>query len=156
LRYYQAALAVRPHHTIVMSHIGLTLRELREWDEAVAHFEGGLGLGSEPESISLRANLARGLLDKGDIERGAALEREIVLPRPNSVRGHCNLGAALIQGGRLDEALGSLRRGQRLAVEQGSFFRAEAERLLRLGERLAEAAHRLASGKAEPANAAET
>src|SRR5262249_36817855 len=63
LRYYQAALAVRPHHTIVMSHIGLTLNDLREWDEAIAHFERALALAGEPESISLRANLALALHD---------------------------------------------------------------------------------------------
>jgi eukaryotic-like serine/threonine-protein kinase len=156
LRYYQAALAARPHHTIVMSHIGLTLKELREWDEAVAHFERALALAGEPESIGLRGNLALVLADKGDVERSVALLRENVRLRPNQVRANCNLGEGLIKLGRFDEALESLRRGRQLAVEQGSFFRAAAEQLLGVGERLADADHRLAAGKPEPADAAES
>jgi serine/threonine-protein kinase len=155
LKYYQAALAVRPHHAIIMNHIGLTLNELCEWDEATAHFERALVLADEPDSIGLRNNLAQVLLDKGDVERAAALFRENVRLRPTQVRLHCNLGVALKQTGKFAESLESFRRGHQLAVEQDSPYRPQVEEALRKAQRVAELDRRLVAGKPEPASAFE-
>jgi serine/threonine-protein kinase len=156
LKYYQAALAVRPHHAIVMTHIGTTLGARRDWEEAVAHFERALALADEADSIGLRNNLADVLLDKGDFQGAEALYRENVGLRPGAVRTNSNLGAVLLKQGKFAEGLESLRRAQQLAVEQDSFFRPYAEHNVRLAERLLEADRRLAAGKAEPADADES
>jgi tetratricopeptide (TPR) repeat protein len=155
LRYYQAALAVRPHHTIVLSHMGLTLNNRRDWDEAIALFERALALADKAGSIGLRNNLALVLMDKGDLEGAAALLRENVRLRPTQVRPHCNLGGVLQQLGRFAEALESLRRGHQLAVEQGSFFRSQAEQDVRSAKRVVELDRRLAAGMPESAGATE-
>src|SRR5262249_13865883 len=69
LRFYQAALAVRPHHVVVQSHLGLNARRRREWDEAVAVLERALERvgDDDPLSVSLRNNLAVVLMDKEDL-----------------------------------------------------------------------------------------
>jgi serine/threonine-protein kinase len=153
LRFYQAALAVRPHHTIVLSHMGLNLNQRRDWDEAVALFERALALTDEAGSIALRNHLALVLADKGDIERSVALLRENVRLRPAMERTHLHLGLRLRQSGRLAESLESIKRGHQLAVETGSRFRGDAERMVRDGEALAEMERRLATGETELAKA---
>jgi serine/threonine-protein kinase len=155
LKYYQAALAVRPHHAIIMNHIGLTLNELCEWDEATDHFERALVRADEPDAIGLRNNLAQVLLDKGDVEGAAALFRENVRLRPTQVRLHCNLGVGLQRLGRFTEAVESFRRGHQLAVMQDSIYRPQVEEALRRVQHVAELDRRLATGKLEPVGAFE-
>ncbi len=155
LKYYQAALAVRPHHTIVMTHIATTLGDRRDWDEAIAQFKWALDRADEAESLGLRNNLALLLEDRGDPEGAEDLLRKNVTLRPAAVRTNDSLGGALIKQGKFAEGLESCRRAQQLAVEQHSFFRPYAEHNLRVAEHLLEVDRRLAAGKAEPSDADE-
>jgi tetratricopeptide (TPR) repeat protein len=155
LRYNQAALAVRPHHTIVLSHMGFALAEQRDWEEAIALFERALALADEPGSIGLRNNLASVLMDKGDFEAAVALFRENVRLRPNQVRTHLGLGLALRDLGSLAESLEESRRGQQRAIETGSPFRSIAEQEVREAERLVALDRRLSTGAPKAAPAAE-
>jgi serine/threonine protein kinase/Flp pilus assembly protein TadD len=157
LRYYQAALAVRPHHAMLQSQMAANLGARRYWDEAIAGFREVLaGMPEDATgSFGLRNNLAVVLADKGDIEGALALFRVNERVRPNQVRTHVHLGQCLKQLGRFTEALESFRRAQQLATEQGSFYRPQAERMAREGERLVGLDRRLESGQPNPAGAEE-
>ena len=154
LRFYQAALAVRPHHTLVLSEMGVTLYLRRDWDEAISLYERALA--DEPGSIGLRNNLAAVLLDKGDIEGAVALFRENVRLRPALARSHFSLGRGLNRLGRFADALESLRRAHQLATETGAWLPSAAEKAVRDTERLVELDRRLSAGKPEPSDAAES
>jgi serine/threonine-protein kinase len=156
LRFYQAALAVRPHHAIVLSHMGINLRSRRHWDESIAHFEEALTRADETESIGLRNNLATVLYEKGDIEGAVALLRENVRLRPTGVRTQFSLGVGLVHLGKFDDALESFRRAHQLATETGSRFRVHAGQAVREVERLMELDRRLSAGKPEPKDADES
>jgi tetratricopeptide (TPR) repeat protein len=148
LRYYQAALAVRPHHVVVQSHLGLNARRRCEWDEAVAVLERALQRVPEddPLSLSLRNNLAVVLMDREDVEGALALFRRNLKIRPNHVRTHLNVGRCFTRLGRLPEALESHRRAHEAAVETVSPHREQAERELREAKQRVELERFLSSG----------
>jgi serine/threonine-protein kinase len=158
LRFYQAALAVRPHHIVVQSHLGLNARRRLEWDEAVAVLERALlRVGEEDSlSVSLRNNLAVVLMDREDVAGALALFRRNLLIRPRQVRTHLNVARCLSRLGRLTEALESYRRAHRVAVETGSPHRALAEREAREAEQRVELERRLEAGRPETASAGES
>jgi tetratricopeptide (TPR) repeat protein len=137
--------------------MGYSLRDRRHWKEAIAAMQDVLARIPEGTagSIGLRDNLAIALMDKGDTEEAVKLFHENIRIWPNAAGVRLNLGAALIELGRFPEALEALRRGQQLANETGSRFRAPAERLVREAERLVELDRRLETGKPDPAHAAE-
>jgi serine/threonine-protein kinase len=157
LRYYQAALAVGPHNVVLYCHIGDNLLDRCYWHEAAAVFGEALGKMADdaPQSVGLRNSLGLVLVEKGDLDGALALFQENVRIGPRQAGTHLSLGECLKQLGRFAEALDSFRRGQQVAAETNSRFRAEAEQMVRDAERLVELDRRFEAGKAEPASAAE-
>jgi serine/threonine-protein kinase len=145
LRYYQAALAVRPHHNFVISRMASAFAARRQWDEAVALFQEALARA--PRSVVLHIDLAEVLWDKGDAQAAVAQLRESVRLRPDLPEAHCKLGRRLQSLGRFVEGLESLRRGHQIAIEKGWFLHKLAEQWLRDGEQVVELDRRLSAGK---------
>src|SRR5262249_8383894 len=123
--------------------------------EAVAVFREVLAKMAEdaPLSVGLRNSLGAALMEKGDVEEGMALFHQNVTLGSRLAGTHITLGEGFQQLGRFAEALDSFRRAQQVAVETGSHFRDEAEKLVHKAERLVEVDRRLGAGRVSPASA---
>jgi serine/threonine-protein kinase len=154
LQFYQAALALRPRHTFVLSHMAGAYNRRRDWPESITLFHEALA--AEPTSVGLRNELAGTLEESGNVEGSLVLLRENARLRPDHAGVLCSLGVGLQRAGHLVEGLEVLRRGRQLAHEKGLHFRAQADQWLADAERLAAFDLRLTAGKTSPATAADS
>jgi tetratricopeptide (TPR) repeat protein/serine/threonine protein kinase len=92
-----------------------------------------------PHDFDVRYVLGTELLERGDWSGAAAELAEAVRLHPDHPEAHCNLGHALREQGRLDEALAELRRGHELGTKRPGWsypsaeWVAECEALIREG-----------------------
>jgi serine/threonine-protein kinase len=115
IRYYQAALAVRPGSAVVHDVLGIALAKTRRLDEAIDHFREALGI--EPEFANAHANLARALLFKGLADEGIDHYREALRIDPDDVYARVGLAGILSQHGRQDEGIDQFREALRINPE---------------------------------------
>jgi serine/threonine-protein kinase len=102
IRYFQAVLTVRPGSAFSYQYLGLSLQALGRNSEAAEQFERALKLS--PTVSSIRVNLVLVLWQLGwDAEAEVHLQHLLTFD-PKSA-GNGPLRAALIQRGRVDEAL---------------------------------------------------
>jgi tetratricopeptide (TPR) repeat protein len=108
LASFDRALAVRANHAEALSNRGLTLRDLKRFDEALASYECALTVQPDhPEALSNRG-LTLHELKRFD-EALASYDRALVV-RPNYAIALFNRGLTLYELNRLDEALSSYDR----------------------------------------------
>jgi serine/threonine-protein kinase len=107
IRYYTAALALRPDNPGIYLNRGLALREAGEGDAALADFQRALALA--PQYAEAHNNLGTILADKGRLEEAVAEFRAALRLKPGLAMAHYNLGEALRQKGLLDELGNALR-----------------------------------------------
>ena len=118
LRYYQAALAVRPDAAIVHLDIGLALVDLGRLPDATGEIRAGLRL--DPTSAAAHGCLGIALGKGGDLA-GAIPELERGLRGLPDEPGFATaLGDALRRTGRLAEAVGAFRRAVAVAPRSAS------------------------------------
>jgi tetratricopeptide (TPR) repeat protein len=97
----EQALQLRPHVAMYHNNLGETLRALRKYEQAVAAYRQALSL--RPNYAEAHNNLGLALEALGWWPDAiAAFTRALALSSDPQV--HCNLGNALRQQGRLDEA----------------------------------------------------
>jgi tetratricopeptide (TPR) repeat protein len=106
IRYYTAALALRPENAGIYLNLGTTLREAGELDAAITAYRRCLALA--PRYAMAHFGLANVLRDKGQLDESIAECREAIRLKPDYVEAHHNLGATLSLMGRLDEAITEL------------------------------------------------
>jgi tetratricopeptide (TPR) repeat protein len=103
LASFNRALAVQPNHPEMLSNRGVTLRELRRFDEALASYDRALTVRPDhPEALSNRG-LTLHELKRFD-EALASYDRALEV-RPNYAIALFNRGLTLHELNRLDEAL---------------------------------------------------
>jgi tetratricopeptide (TPR) repeat protein len=115
VRYYGAALALRPHNPAVCISLGNALSALGKLDAAISTYREALD--RHPEYTAAHERLALALESKGDLD-GAITEIRETIRLGGAARQHCGdhvvLGRLLQRKGLRDEALAEFR----LALEQ--------------------------------------
>lgn len=102
IRYYTAALALRPHNPAACANLGNALQSLGDLDGAIAAFREAIE--GHPDYLLARVNLGRALEIKGDADGAIAQLRQAVRDG-NLALHHNDLGNVLVHSGHRDEAI---------------------------------------------------
>jgi tetratricopeptide (TPR) repeat protein len=113
IRFYTAAVALRPQSPQAHVNLGIALGENGRLDEAVAEFQEALGL--QNDDALAHNNLGHALEKQGRLDEAVAAYREAIRLRRDFPLAHNNLGAALARKGWLDEAIAEYQEAIRTA-----------------------------------------
>ena len=105
MRYYEAALALRPEHpqaVSVLNNLANLYLARGEREAAVSRFEQAVA--ASPNHFESRFNLGVQYLQAGELERGIAMLEAAVALRPNHEAGNETLAMAYLNGGRNQDA----------------------------------------------------
>ncbi len=103
IRFYQAALALRPGAVIVYNGLGWALMASDQLDEAIDRFQQALRI--EPEFAMAHTNLGVALDAKGQRDEAIEHFQKAIAIDPKLATAHYDLGIALHTKGRKDEAI---------------------------------------------------
>lgn len=98
---FRRALAIRPSHAEARANLGVALAKMGKVDEAIPQLEKALRV--DPSSSLTHANLGLALRGK-DPARALDHMRRAVELKPDFMEARLNLGAALLDGGKDEEA----------------------------------------------------
>jgi tetratricopeptide (TPR) repeat protein len=112
IRYYTAALALRPDNPGVYLNRGNALRRAGEVDAAIVDHQKAIALA--PGYSTAHNNLGLALQDKGQLDEAIAAFREAIRLKRDDAAPHYNLGNVLQAKGQLDEAIAAFREAIRL------------------------------------------
>jgi serine/threonine protein kinase/Tfp pilus assembly protein PilF len=115
IRFYQAALTVRPKSLGVYNNLGNALTHQGKFMEAVAAFHRAIDLA--PDEPLPHYNLAVELANKGRLDEAIPEYRRASRVKEGFWRANYNLGRALARKGRLDEAITEFQEAARLNKE---------------------------------------
>jgi superkiller protein 3 len=113
VRYFTAAVALRPDSPGTHYNLGNALRDKGQLDEAIARYRQAIEL--DPKLAVAHHNLGVALKTKGQLDEAIASYRQAVILDPKLAPAHNNLGVALWCKGQLDEAIACCR--QAIALE---------------------------------------
>jgi tetratricopeptide (TPR) repeat protein len=112
IRFYQAALALRPHSPVVHNNLAKTLMDKGDVDGSLA--ECRLAIRLKGDYATAHNNLGIALWRKGRPDEAIAAFREALRIKKDFAGAHNNLGIALKDTGQLDEAIAAYREALRL------------------------------------------
>jgi serine/threonine-protein kinase len=115
IRYYTAALALRPDSPGIYLNRGGALADVGELDAAIADYRQCVALA--PQYAAAHTNLGIALRRKGRLDEAIAEHREAIRLKKAYAIAHTNLGNALCDKGQLDEAIAEHREAIRLRPE---------------------------------------
>jgi tetratricopeptide (TPR) repeat protein len=108
LRFYSAALALRPGNAGAHANVGFALQQKGAWAEAAACYRRAIEL--EPDAAVAHASLGEVLVHLGDLDGAIApLGRALAL-RPDLALAHNLIGCVLHRKGQLGQAIAAHRR----------------------------------------------
>ncbi len=139
VRYYTAAVALRPSSPGAHLNLGNALKDKSKLNEAIAEYREAINL--DKDYAEAHCNLGVALREKGQVDEAINELREAIRLKKDDALAHVDLGIALEGKGRLDEAIAAYReaiRHQKDCVEAhgnlGNALRAKG----RLDEAIAE------------------
>jgi serine/threonine-protein kinase len=112
VRYYQAALAVRPGVAAVYNNLGIALGSNHEPDEAAEHFRRAIGI--HPGFAQAYTNLGNCLQLQGRYAEAIEQHRQALRIDPGNGRYHANLGVTVAEAGRPSDAIPHYQEALRL------------------------------------------
>jgi serine/threonine protein kinase/Flp pilus assembly protein TadD len=112
IRYYTAALALRPDNAGIYVNRGRALAFAGELDAAIADLSQACALA--PSYAVAHVNLGIALKRKGRLEEAIAYDRKAIALDPELAIAHTNLGNALADKGEVDEAIMCYRKAIQL------------------------------------------
>jgi Flp pilus assembly protein TadD/serine/threonine protein kinase len=112
VRYYTAALALRPDNPGMYLNRGQALNKAGELDGMIADYRHALKLA--PQYPEAHGNLGFALYDRGRLDEAIAEFREALRLKPNLAEIHMTLGNALQDKRRVDEAIAEYREAIRI------------------------------------------
>jgi tetratricopeptide (TPR) repeat protein len=112
VRFFTAAVALRPQSPGARVNLGGVLEHKGLLDEAIAEYRAAIRL--QADYAGAYNNLGNALKSKGKPDEAIAAYRRAIGYDPKLPEAHYNLGVALKDKGRLDEAIAAHRRAIRL------------------------------------------
>jgi serine/threonine protein kinase/tetratricopeptide (TPR) repeat protein len=119
LAFCRVAVALRPECAAAVNSLGILLHTKADFMGAECAFREAVRL--QPDSISLRYNLANALKFLGRASEAADIFRQVIAAHPESAEVYCNLAEVLQVLGQFPEALESLKRGHELGSRQADW-----------------------------------
>jgi serine/threonine protein kinase/Flp pilus assembly protein TadD len=116
IRYYTAALALRPHNAGAGVELGSALARIGDLDGAIAAYREALEW--HPDYLVAHEGLGRALECKGDPD-GAIAELRQLDGSKYEAQGRLLIGNILLRGGHRDEAIASYRKAIALDTKSG-------------------------------------
>jgi serine/threonine-protein kinase len=107
IRYFQAALAVRPGAALAHYNLGIALGKAGRLEDAIDHFRQALHIN--PKYAYAHYGLGNALTGTGRLDDAIDHFRQALDINPNIAYAHYGLGIALGKGGRQDEAIKEYR-----------------------------------------------
>lgn len=101
--YFERAVKADPGFAMAYYDYGLSLFRLSRYDEARVALGRAADLAGGDSNVMLASGLL--LIEMGELERGAAIARAVLLKEPRSDRAYFMLGLALERQGRIPEAV---------------------------------------------------
>jgi serine/threonine protein kinase/Flp pilus assembly protein TadD len=132
VRFYSAALALRPENGLIHLHLGLALAEKGAADEALAAFERTVEL--LPENAFAHVSLGVALEQRGRLPEAAAAYHRAIELKPGYYLAHSNLGNTLARQRKLPEAVARYREAARLHKKEPEACFNLGDTLERLGK----------------------
>jgi Flp pilus assembly protein TadD len=108
IRYYTAALALRPDSPGIYLNRGRAFHQARELDAAIADYRKAIDL--DPKYAEAHGNLGGALRDKNQLDEAIAEFRKVIDLDPKNARFHFNLGTFLHHRNQLDEAIAEYKK----------------------------------------------
>jgi Flp pilus assembly protein TadD len=130
-RLLQKAAARSPADTKVWVNLGLALRQLKRYDEALTAFQKSMDLN--PEWVVPPTFMSSVYYDTGRYAEGIALMQPVVRRAPHYAYGHFFLGVFQENAGRLEDAVTSYGETIRLSPKNLNAFRNLARTHVRMG-----------------------
>jgi tetratricopeptide (TPR) repeat protein len=112
IRFYTAAVAIRPHSVATHVNLGRSLQAQGKLDEAIDCYRKALEL--DPKSAQVHHNLGWGLKVQGKLDEAIAELDEAIELDPKVAYAHNGLGLALQAQGKLDDAIDCYRKAIKL------------------------------------------
>ena len=107
VRYYQAALAIRPRAAVAHGNLGMALAADNQHDEAIDEFREAVRI--DPQFAHGHYSLALALRTKGKLDEAIAEFRKAIKIDPSNADFHYNLALALKDNGKVDQAIERFR-----------------------------------------------
>jgi len=130
VRYYTAALAIRPDNAGVYLNRGVSLLEMGEVDAAIADLQRSVAL-APPYAVAHRL-LAKALVKKGQPDAALAEYREAIrlnkLNKKEDAQLYYNFCAPLLEKGLVDEAIGACRQAIQINKNKANALKAKGRR----------------------------
>jgi tetratricopeptide (TPR) repeat protein len=108
IRFYTAAVALRPHSPGVYMNLGVALNHQGRTDEAAAAYRKAIEL--KPDYVEAYCNLGSVLCNQGRLDEAVATHRKAIEIKPDAAATYSNLGSILWRRGQLDEAVTACRK----------------------------------------------
>jgi tetratricopeptide (TPR) repeat protein len=108
LRYYTAAVALRPGSPGARLDLGVALAGLGKRDQATACYRQALTL--DPSFARAHYNLGVALNEQGKVDQALSCYRQALALDPTDVKAHDNLGDVFYRQGKVEEAIACYRR----------------------------------------------
>jgi serine/threonine protein kinase/Flp pilus assembly protein TadD len=112
IRYYTAAVAIRPHSPGARANLGSALIDKGRLDEGIAELREVIRL--QPDYAPAHNTLGCALAEKGQLDKGIAELREAIRLRPAFSEAHNNLGIALDRKGLWKAAIAEYQKAIRI------------------------------------------
>jgi serine/threonine-protein kinase len=107
IRFYTAALALRPDSPGVYVNLGNAFLDLQMVDEAIEAYQSAIHL--KPDYAMAWNNLGSAFEDQGQLEKALDAYRQATWLRPNFAMAHHNLGFILLSQGHLNGAIAAFQ-----------------------------------------------
>ncbi|MGI8981909.1 MAG: tetratricopeptide repeat protein [Pirellulaceae bacterium] len=108
VRFYTAAVAVRPTAVAALNDLGISLAEQGKLDEAIAAWRKATEL--DPKFAYGFTNLGRALRDQNKLDEAVAAYRKAIALDPKFANAYIGLGGVLHDQNKLDEAVAAYRK----------------------------------------------
>jgi serine/threonine-protein kinase len=152
IRYYQAALAIRPRSAAALSNLGYALTSTGQIDEALDSFRQAIQM--DPNNVLGRDNLGIVLALNGRTDEAIDQFQQVVRIAPRDARAWYNLGLTLETKGRLNDAIKHFRQALKVDPRFNPAQKKLLAALLDMGRKDEAIAHFRQVLRNDPGNAA--
>jgi predicted O-linked N-acetylglucosamine transferase (SPINDLY family) len=121
-----------PMDAMAHSNLGNVLKDLGNFEDAVASYRRALKL--KPDLAGIHYNLGLALTDLKQFDESAASYRKVLALQPDHAEAHCNLGNVLCELGKYQQALESYRKALAIKPRYAEAHNNLGNALIELGQ----------------------